>query len=77
MRHYFITVPDDNRCYEIYTPVYGGIRRAVTCEDCRKSVWGPDESDDYPVMLYCKMFEVAVEPTRFCSWGEPEGRCWD
>lgn len=76
MAHYMVEVPDgDDGFYEIYTPIRDGIREAVTCDECRKSIMVPSRTygNHHPV-LYCNMFGVTVEPWRFCSWGEGEER---
>lgn len=33
MKDYIVTVPDDGRFYEIYTPVKNGIRELATCRN--------------------------------------------
>ena len=76
MAHYMVEVPDgDDGFYEIYTPIEGGIREAVTCDECRKSIRVPSITyGNHNPVLYCNMFGVTVEPWRFCSWGEMEER---
>ncbi len=65
---YIVEVPEDNKHYEIYTPIKDGIKELVTCADCaycsqqkfyRRSLGGA-----------CAMHGIITKLNNFCSFAK-------